>query len=75
MLTLTFLVKPGSVHVDIVGSLHGGRASDDDTELSDQILDAVVDEHELDLPHDRVSVTKRLQAATAAGPTGEPVSG
>ncbi|MGI8939976.1 MAG: ATP-binding protein [Iamia sp.] len=59
-LTLTFTLQPGAIGVEIAGSLEGDPPSDDeDTDLSDQILAAVVDEHRVDLGADRVAVTKR----------------
>lgn len=67
-LTLTFALQPDAIGVEIVGALDGDPpAEDDDTDLSDQILSAVVDEHRVDLGGDRVSVTKR-HATEAGGP-------
>lgn len=60
-LTLTFGLTPAALSVTIVGGLdETPGAGDDDASLSDQILDAVVDEHEVDLAADRVWISKRL---------------
>ncbi|HYI60224.1 MAG TPA: hypothetical protein VEW93_00300 [Acidimicrobiales bacterium] len=68
-LTLTFTLGPDTVAVDIAGGLAGpGRATDPDTELSDQILDAVVDDHRVDLTGDRVWIAKRHGGPGPAGP-------
>ena len=67
-LTLTFGLAPAALSVTILGRFEDTRAADeeDNTSLSDQILDAVVDEHEVDLAADRVWISKRL-----APPAGE----
>lgn len=58
-LTLTFGLAADEVGVTIVGGFDGPADTGDDTGLSDQILDAVVDQHEVDLAHDRVWIAKR----------------
>ncbi|WCO67322.1 ATP-binding protein [Iamia majanohamensis] len=58
-LTLTFTLAADAISVEIVGTLEGAPPTDEDTELSDQILAAVVDDHRVDAPADRVWVTKR----------------
>jgi serine/threonine-protein kinase RsbW len=68
-LTLTFAIGAGTVGVDIVGALDGAPpAADPDTELSDQILDAVVDEHRVDLAADRVWISKHHGAGNGVAP-------
>lgn len=65
-LTLTFTVEPDTVAVAISGRLEGpAPASDPDSDLSDQILDAVVDSHEVDRAADRVWLAKRYGGAEA----------
>jgi serine/threonine-protein kinase RsbW len=65
-LTLTFGLDADAVGVTIAGGFDGpGVAADDTGGLSDQILDAVVDEHEVDLAGDRVWISKR-HASTSA---------
>lgn len=59
VLTLTFGLDAEALGVTIVGGFAGGEATRDDSGLSDQILDAVVDEHTVDLDHDRVWISKR----------------
>jgi serine/threonine-protein kinase RsbW len=59
VLTLTFGLDTEALGVTIVGGFSGGEATRDDSGLSDQILDAVVDEHTVDLDHDRVWISKR----------------
>jgi serine/threonine-protein kinase RsbW len=58
-LTLTFGLDTEALGVTIVGGFAGGEATRDDSGLSDQILDAVVDDHEVDLDQDRVWISKR----------------
>ncbi|HEU5151808.1 MAG TPA: ATP-binding protein [Iamia sp.] len=65
-LTLTFGLEPDSVGVTIAGSFDGDGAAGDEGGLSDQILDAVVDAHEVDLAQDRVWISKR-HVPTASG--------
>lgn len=66
-LTLTFSIEEGAVGVDITAALDGAPpAADPDSELSDQILDAVVDEHRVDLAADRVWIAKRHGAGASA---------
>ncbi len=66
-LTLTFTLSDDAIHVEIAGDLAGAPTVDDeDGELSDQILAAVVDEHQVDLAADRVVVTKRQTAGPDA---------
>jgi serine/threonine-protein kinase RsbW len=69
-LTLSFALATESITVTIVGQLAGDAPGDDgDTELSDQILAAVVDEHGVELAADTVWITKRHSPAEgAAGP-------
>ena len=68
-LTLTFDLEADAVGVTIVGAFDGPGATSDDSGLSDQILDAVVDEHEVDLAGDRVWISKRhVPAAEEAEP-------
>ena len=57
--TLTFSLVPDAVDVEIAGTLDGPPADDVDTDLSDQILDAVVDDHTVDVAHDRVWILKK----------------
>lgn len=64
VLTLTFGLDTEALGVTIVGGFSGGEATHDDSGLSDQILDAVVDEHTVDLDHDRVWISKRHVSAT-----------
>lgn len=64
-LTLTFWLDATVVAVEVTGDLDGDEAGRD-TELSDQILDAVVDEHEVDLAHDRVTMVKRHETTAPA---------
>jgi len=74
-LTLTFTLAESEVHVVIDGAFDGGPGPDaSDTELSDQILDAVVDEHQVDVDRDRVWITKR-HGGTVADRTAEPGPG
>lgn len=59
-LTLTFGLEPDAVRVAVAGSFDG--PADDgavDADLSDQILEAVVDEHAVDVAGDRVTLCKR----------------
>lgn len=58
-LTLTFAIGATAVSVTVAGEFVGDAAGERDTELSDQILAAVVDEHEVDAPNDRVTLVKR----------------
>ena len=58
-LTLAFGLDADAVGVTIVGSFDQPGVAGDDSGLSDQILDAVVDEHEVDLAEDRVWISKR----------------
>ena len=58
-LTLTFGLEADVVGVTIVGTFDGPGVAGDDSGLSDQILDAVVDEHRVDLAQDRVWISKR----------------
>ena len=71
-LTLSFTLGDGSVSVEVTGTLQGPPPSgDDDSALSDQILQAVADQHVVDLSADRVWVTKRhLGPDGSAGPEG-----
>lgn len=70
VLTLTFDLVTDAITVVITGALDGDPPTDDDdTELSDQILGAVVDEHGVELAGDRIWITKRHHVAEAAGPT------
>lgn len=63
-LTLTFGLAPAALSVTILGGFEDAPTTgDDDPGLSDQILDAVVDEHEVDLPADRVWISKRRAPA------------
>lgn len=64
-LTLTFTLDADAISVEIVGTLEGDPPTDEDTELSVQILSAVVDEHRVDAPSDRVWVTKRRDSDLA----------
>jgi len=57
--TLTFSLVSDAVDVEIAGALDGPPPGDGDTELSDQILDAVVDDHTVDVAHDRVWILKK----------------
>ena len=69
-LTLTFDLAAESIEVSIDGTLDGAPVGgDEDTELSDQILDAVVDEHGVELSDDRVWVRKRHAKAPGPDPT------
>ena len=65
-LTLTFTLEPEAVTVTIVGAFGGADGGPSDTGLSDQILDAVVDVHRVDLAADTVALTKR-HAPVAVG--------
>jgi len=58
-LTLSFGLDSDALGVTIVGGFDGPGTASDDSGLSDQILDAVVDEHEVDLVQDRVWISKR----------------
>jgi serine/threonine-protein kinase RsbW len=58
-LTLAFGLDADAVGVTITGGFDGPSSANEDSGLSDQILDAVVDEHEVDLAHDRVWISKR----------------
>lgn len=58
-LTLTFGLDADAVGVTIVGRFDGDGLDGADSSLSDQILDAVVDDHEVDLAHDRIRISKR----------------
>lgn len=70
-LTLTFTLGSAQVHIDIAATLDGPTpANGPDTELSDQILDAVVDEHAVEVANDRVWITKRHGGPTADGAAG-----
>jgi serine/threonine-protein kinase RsbW len=64
-LTLTFGLDADAVGVTIVGAFDQPGAAGDDSGLSDQILDAVVDEHEVDLARDRVWISKRHALTTS----------
>jgi len=57
-ITMTFTLLGGGLDVEAHGDLDGDPG-DVDAELSDQILEAVADEHEIDLARDRVRVAKR----------------
>lgn len=64
-LILSFGLDTEALGVTIVGEFSETQADRDDSGLSDQILDAVVDEHEVDLDNDRVWISKRhVPAAT-----------
>jgi serine/threonine-protein kinase RsbW len=63
-LTLTFGLDADEVGVTILGRFDGPGAAGDDSGLSDQILDAVVDRHEVDLAQDRVWIAKRHATST-----------
>ncbi len=69
-LTLTFGLDAHEVGVTIVGGFDGPAAAAEDSSLSDQILDAVVDRHEVDLAQDRVWIAKRH--ASSASEEAEP---
>ena len=58
-LSLRFVLVPDAVSVEVTGDLTGAPGTDVDTSLSDQILDAVVDEHSISVSDDRVTLTKR----------------
>lgn len=58
-LTLRFALAPDSLSVEVTGDLAGTPPAEVDTSLSDQILDAVVDEHSISVSDDRVTLTKR----------------
>ncbi len=74
-LTLTFTLGAAEVHIDISATLDGAPPADAfDTALSDQILDAVVDEHRVEVSDDRVWITKRHGRPPPDG-TAEPGSG
>lgn len=62
---LTFRVEPEAVAVSIVGHFNGLGPDPEEAELSDQILDAVVDEHSVDLDNDTVTLTKRHGGGSA----------
>lgn len=69
-LGLTFDLGPDAIRVSIEAILDGDpTGDDDDTDLSDQILDAVVDEHGVEVAHDRVWVIKRHAKASGPDPT------
>lgn len=69
-LTLTFDLGPDAIQVSIDGALAGDPPGDDeDTDLSDQILDAVVDEHGVELADDRVWVIKQHAVTSDPDPT------
>lgn len=69
-LTLTFDLGPEAIRVTIEGVLGGDPPGDDeDTDLSDQILAAVVDEHGVELTDDRVWVVKGHAKASGPDPT------
>jgi serine/threonine-protein kinase RsbW len=68
-LTLSFAILPDTVAIAIAGDLAGAADPDVDSVLSDQILDAVVDEHTVDLDADTVWISKRHRAL--AEETGE----
>ena len=63
-LTLTFGVFPDTVAITIAGDFDGVPAEAVDSALSDQILDAVVDEHTVDLAAETVWVSKRHRATS-----------
>lgn len=66
-LTLSFTLATESITVTTVGLLAGDAPGNDgDTELSDQILAAVVNEHGVELATDTVWVTKRHSTAEGA---------
>ena len=69
-LTLRFTLVPDALSIEVVGDLSGAPPTDGDTTLSDQILDAVVDEHSISVADDRVTLTKRHgpDDATEPGP-------
>lgn len=67
-LTLTFRLEPDAVRVAVAGTFDA--PSDDgavDADLSDQILEAVVDEHDVDVAGDRVVLCKRHGPPDADG--------
>jgi len=63
-LTLTFALVPDTVAIEIVGRFDASPAEEVDSALSDQILDAVVDEHTVDLDADTVWISKRHRASS-----------
>lgn len=69
-ITLRFALVPDALSIEVVGELAGAPDDEIDTTLSDQILDAVVDEHTISIADDRVSLTKRhgSDGATETGP-------
>lgn len=65
-LALTFTLGAEAVEVGVAGHLAGpAPETDPDHDLSDQILAAVADDHEVDRPGDRVWISKRYGARSA----------
>ncbi len=58
-LSLTFTLEPQAVSVVVVGHFDQADLGVGDASLSDQILEAVVDEHDVDLGTETVTLTKR----------------
>lgn len=68
VLILTFTLGTNAVEVAVAGRLQGpAPAADPDSDLTDQILEAVVDEHDVDRTGDRVWISKGYGGA-GAGP-------
>lgn len=68
-LALVFSLGPAAVEVVVEGRLEGeAPKADPDSDLSDQILSAVVDGHEVDRAGDRVWISKRYGEDVASGP-------
>jgi serine/threonine-protein kinase RsbW len=63
-LTLTFALVPDTVAIAIVGTFDAPRTGEVDSALSDQILDAVVDEHVVDIAGDAVTISKQHRASS-----------
>lgn len=63
-LVLTFRLEEEAVDVTIAGRFEGSAPGPADGGLSDQILDAVVDEHRVELEADTVHLVKRHAGLT-----------
>jgi serine/threonine-protein kinase RsbW len=64
-LTVTYRLLPDALEIEGRGAFGGGAPSPVPSELSSQILDAVVDEHELTRDGDELRFRLRKQRVTA----------
>lgn len=71
-LTLTFALVPDTVAIAIVGAFDAPAVDEVDSALSDQILDAVVDDHTVDLAADAVWLSKAHRASSPEGTEVDP---